>query len=170
MLWRALAFLVLAAASAGAMVDGWFADAVAPELRRVVAHGASASLGVVGVDAQVESASDSGKIFVRMPKGSVEIVDSCTGADAMALLVAAVLVFPSPWRAKGLGIAVAVGVAAIANWLRVLVLCAFVGARSPWFGVAHEYVWPALIVVVCLSTQLGWFSHVARARAASLRA
>lgn len=57
------------------------------------------------------------------PTLRAEVVNECTGIEAVIFLVPAMLAFPSSWRAKIAGMALGLSVMAVLNFLRVLSLC-----------------------------------------------
>jgi exosortase family protein XrtM len=95
---------------------------------------------------------------------SVVIVNECTGLEAVILLVAAILVFPTSWGAKGVGILGSLGVMVVVNFARVVSLC-FVGAYSPTLlTIGHLYVWPVTVIITGLVMLLYWAEHFGGAR------
>ncbi len=94
---------------------------------------------------------------------SVQILNECTGLEAVILLVAAILVFPAPWRAKGVGLLASLVVMALVNFLRIVSLC-YVGAYSvALLEIGHLYVWPVAVIITGLVTLLVWVEHSAAA-------
>ena len=48
------------------------------------------------------------------------------------------------------------------NFVRVLTLAWMVNSSSAEvFELTHAYVWPTIVIVVCLATLLGWIQRVA---------
>ena len=95
---------------------------------------------------------------------SVVIVNECTGLEAVILLVAAILVFPAGWGAKGVGILASFGVMAILNFLRVVSLCYLGTYSATLLTIGHLYVWPVTVIVTGLAMLLFWAEHVGGAR------
>lgn len=157
-LGRAAAFLVLAIGLSNLLVNERFDGAFLAQLREAVAAAAAAVLAAAGLETRVEAA------FIHMPHGAVEIVDSCTGLDVFVILASAMLVFPARWRARGVGILLAGAVVFAANFLRVLVLCWFVGSDGGWFDSLHGYVWPLLMIAASLAVSLFWMQNIAQPR------
>jgi exosortase/archaeosortase family protein len=98
---------------------------------------------------------------VQMTRGAVQIVNACTGFDVSILLSAAILVFPATWRARLLGVLIAFAVLMPLNFLRVLTLAWAVNSRPDVFELSHYYIWPTIVIVVCLATLLGWIQLLA---------
>ena len=81
------------------------------------------------------------------PADSVYVDLSCTGSDAMALCVGAILAFPAVWRRRLLGSALGLGLILVLNTARIGTLSLVVD-RPTLFGLLHVYLWPAVVIVV----------------------
>ncbi len=81
---------------------------------------------------------------------ALDIVKDCSSIDVQALLVAAIIGFPSSWRAKLAGCALGIALLNAANLLRMLGLYV-AGMQAPdWFDTLHEEIMPfALMLVAC---------------------
>jgi exosortase/archaeosortase family protein len=98
------------------------------------------------------------------PAGPIETTLACSGSDALALCLGAVLAYPVKWRARlagaGCGIALIVGL----NTLRIGSLGR--AAASPaWFNVLHVYVWPAVLTLAIAGYVLTWMRLADRRQA-----
>ena len=96
------------------------------------------------------------------PYFGVSIEAGCNGVEATIVLIAAILAFPSRWRAKlwgiGLGFIAVQGV----NLIRIVSLF-FIGQWSlKVFEFAHLYMWQALIMLDVLVVWLLWMRYVAK--------
>ena len=97
---------------------------------------------------------------VALGASAIEVVNSCTGIDLCIFVASAMLVFPASWRSRAKGIAAGSAIIFGMNFMRVLTLC-WLNADSPQlFELVHVYVWPALIMLVCLGTLLVWIQFV----------
>ncbi len=77
----------------------------------------------------------------------MEIVRNCDAIEINILFVSAVLSFPAPWRKKLASVAVGLLVLIALNVLRICALY-FIGVFAPArFAVAHEQVFPLLLVL-----------------------
>jgi exosortase/archaeosortase family protein len=89
------------------------------------------------------------------PALPVEATLACSGADALALCLGAVLAYPVPWRARlagaGGGVALILGL----NTLRIGSL-GRVAASPAWFNALHVYVWPAVLTIAIAGYVFGW--------------
>ncbi len=93
---------------------------------------------------------------------AVEIAAGCNGVEAMILLVAAMLAFPSPWRYKLAGILVGIVAIQGLNLVRIVSLF-FLGMwNETAFEWAHLYVWQALIMLDALAVWLLWLRALPR--------
>ena len=96
----------------------------------------------------------------------VEVTLACSGAEALALCLGAVLAFPVTAWARASG---AVGGAALIlalNTLRIGIL-GRAAASSAWFNALHVYVWPAVLLVAIAGYLFTWM-HRADGRASSV--
>jgi exosortase/archaeosortase family protein len=76
----------------------------------------------------------------------LQIVRNCDAAEINILFGSAVLAFPAPPRQKALCLVAGLFLLIAANVLRICSLY-FVGVyRSAWFKVAHEEIWPLILV------------------------
>lgn len=109
-------------------------------------------------------ASTSGSL-IFLPNLSIEIVHQCTGIGVAVLLFAAVLAFPSSWRAKLVGIGLSFAIMAVVNLVRILSLC-WVGMYSvSLLEIGHLYVWPPVVMMAAVATLLLWIRRFAHADA-----
>ena len=93
---------------------------------------------------------------------AVAIAPGCDGIEAVIILVAAVVAFPSPWKMKLAGIAVGFFAIQALNLVRIISLF-YMGQWSQtafdWF---HLYLWQALIVLDALAVWLIWLRYLPR--------
>ena len=77
----------------------------------------------------------------------MEIVRNCDAIEVNILFVSAVLAFPAAWQRRALAVALGLPALVLLNVLRICALYA-VGVHAPQlFAVAHEQVFPLLLVV-----------------------
>lgn len=154
---RALLYLVIALGLSNLLLWEPVDSGPVALLREGIAASAARVLTLLGLE------STASGDLVRMPGGSVRIVNACTGLDASLLLAAAMLAFPARWSARAIGVALAFGSLLPLNFIRVLSLAYAVDSRPELFEVTHLYVWPAVVIVACLGVLLLWIDRVARA-------
>jgi exosortase/archaeosortase family protein len=85
----------------------------------------------------------------------VEVTLACSGADALALCLGAILAYPVKWRTRlagaGGGAALILGL----NTLRIGTL-GRVAASPAWFNTLHVYVWPGVLTVAIAGYVFAW--------------
>lgn len=91
----------------------------------------------------------------------VSIQPGCNGVEACIILIAAMLAFPSPWKAKLIGIALGIVAVQAVNVLRVISLYYLGQWDMDVFEFAHLYLWQALIMLDVLVVWLIWVRYLA---------
>lgn len=92
------------------------------------------------------------------PAAPVEATLACSGTDAVALCLGAILAYPVPWRLRLAGGAAGLAVILGLNIARIGTLGR--AAASPfWFEALHLYVWPAVLTVAIAGYVFGWMRH-----------
>ena len=85
----------------------------------------------------------------------IEATLACSGADALALCLAAIAAYPVRWHLRGAGIAAGTAAILVLNTLRIGTLGR--AAASPrWFEALHVYVWPAALTVAIAGIVFTW--------------
>jgi len=93
----------------------------------------------------------------------VEVTLACSGADALALCLGAVLAYPVGWRTRLTGAAGGGAVILALNTLRLGTLGR--AAASPvWFHALHVYVWPAVLLLAIAAYAFTWMHLADRPR------
>jgi exosortase/archaeosortase family protein len=96
------------------------------------------------------------------PASPVEATLACSGADALALCLGAVLAYPVTWRARLAGAAGGIALIVALNTARIGSLGR--AAASPsWFNALHLYVWPA-VLTLAIAGYVFWWMRVADRR------
>ena len=115
-----------------------------------------------------------GVIIRSMETGfAVAIAPGCDGIEAVIILVAAVLAFPSSWKMKLLGIGIGFIAIQSLNLVRIISLfylgewetlrCEGVTpCETVWFDWFHLYLWQALIILDALAVWLIWLRYLPR--------
>lgn len=89
-----------------------------------------------------------GKVLQFGPRGfAVSIESGCNGVEATIVLIAAVLAFPAPWRARLLAIGLGFLAVQSLNILRIISLFYLGRWNLDIFAWVHLYLWPALIML-----------------------
>jgi exosortase/archaeosortase family protein len=98
------------------------------------------------------------------PTSPVEATLACSGADALAICLGAVLAYPVTWRARLAGAAGGIALIVSLNTARIGSLGR--AAASPtWFTALHLYVWPA-VLTLAIAGYVFWWMRVADRRPA----
>ncbi len=86
----------------------------------------------------------------------VDIAPECDAVQLSALLAAAIVAFPAPWRARALGLVAGLAFLQAVNFTRIVSLYYVGGAFERHFHVAHERGWPGLLIALTVGTWLVW--------------
>jgi exosortase/archaeosortase family protein len=144
---------------------------------RFILRAAAWSLGLFGllrlqwIEAHVllPLTSMQGGLSVRLlgaPAVPVEVTLACSGADAIALCLGAVLAYPSRWPTRVAGAAGGVALILALNTVRIGTLMQVAGAPR-WFDALHLYVWPTLLMLAIAGYVLLWMRAADRRQAAT---
>jgi exosortase/archaeosortase family protein len=85
----------------------------------------------------------------------VEVTLACSGADALALCLGAVVAYPVRWRMRLAGAAGGAGLIVGLNTVRIGTL-GLVAASPAWFNALHVYLWPALLTLAIAGYVFAW--------------
>jgi exosortase/archaeosortase family protein len=96
------------------------------------------------------------------PALPVEATLACSGADALALCLGAVLAYPVEWRTRLAGAGGAAALILGLNTLRIGTLGRAV-ASPAWFNTLHVYVWPAVLTLAIAGYVFAWMRVADRA-------
>lgn len=96
---------------------------------------------------------------------AVNVVAECTAVGPLVLFIGAVVAYPSPLRAKAIGVAIGVLALSVINLVRITSLF-WIGSNFPQhLDVAHLLVWQTAIIVIAIVMWLLWAERLADARA-----
>ncbi len=95
------------------------------------------------------------------PKNSVIVNESCTGSDALALCLGAILAFPTTWRRRLAGCALGFVVISLLNTVRIGSLALIVD-QVDLFRLLHLYVWPAVLILAAAGYVVTWMRWATR--------
>jgi len=87
----------------------------------------------------------------------LNILPGCEGTELFFLLLAGVVAFPAPWRAKTVGLALGLPLALALNVARVALLYVTVRDYPAQFELVHGYVAPTGFIV-CLGVFFSWWT------------
>lgn len=143
------------------------------DANKYVLRGVAASLGLFAllrltwiearlvVPATEMQAGLASRIF-GTPAAPLDVTLACSGADALALFLGAVLAYPAAWRARLTGAAGGVALILALNTMRIGTL-GRAAATPAWFTALHLYVWPAVLTLAIAGYVLGWMRVADRA-------
>jgi exosortase/archaeosortase family protein len=96
------------------------------------------------------------------PRAPVDVTLACSGSDALALCLGAVLAYPAPWPMRLAGASVGTLLIVALNTARIGTLGQ--AAASPaWFNALHLYLWPAVLIVAIAGYVFTWMQLAGRA-------
>jgi len=90
------------------------------------------------------------------------IIGECTAYYPLAIYVAAILAFPSPWLRRILGIVAGVPLLLLINQVRLVSLCYIHRSFPEHFEVIHIVVWQSLIIFFTVLVWILWVLTIAR--------
>lgn len=101
--------------------------------------------------------------LVGAPTLPVDVTLACSGADAFALCLGAILAYPVRWRSRLAGAGGGAALILALNTMRIGTLGR--AAASPaWFNALHVYVWPALLAIAIAGYVFAWMRLADRPR------
>ena len=89
------------------------------------------------------------------PALPVEATLACSGTDALALCLGAILAYPVTWKKRVAGCAGGVGLILGLNTLRIGSL-GRMAASPAWFDTFHLYIWPAVLMLAIAGYAFAW--------------
>jgi exosortase H (IPTLxxWG-CTERM-specific) len=126
-----------------------------------VAQGSAWLLNVIGQGVTV-----SGTI-IQSSRFAVNINNGCNGVEAMLILLASIVSFPAPMKARFGGLALGAITVQALNAVRIVTLF-LLGAYYPkLFNTFHTAVWQIIIILSAIVFFLMWSARVAPARMAN---
>jgi len=93
----------------------------------------------------------------------IEATLECSGADALALCLAAIVAYPARWRIRAAGAAGGAAVILALNTIRIGTL-GHAAASPRLFDALHVYVWPAVLTIAIAGFVFTWMRVVERQR------
>lgn len=122
-------------------------------------HIASVSSWIVQLfDANVHAYGDI--IQDTQSMAAIQIAPGCNGVEAMIILLAAVVAFPSPWLYKLKGLFWGFLAIQSLNIVRIISLFYLLQWDKNWFEWFHLYLWQALIILDALIVWLIWLRYL----------
>ena len=84
---------------------------------------------------------------IRSPAVTLELRHGCDGVEVWLMLVTALLAYPMPWRRRTRGLAGGTLLVLGLNLVRIVSLFHIALSRPGWMAAAHEFGWPAVMVL-----------------------
>jgi exosortase/archaeosortase family protein len=106
-----------------------------------------------------------GSFLLGAPALPIEATLACSGADALALCLGAVLAYPVAWRWRAAGAAGGAALIVGLNVLRIGTLGRAAGSPA-WFDTLHLFVWPAILTLAIAGYVFSWMRMADRPRPA----
>jgi exosortase/archaeosortase family protein len=111
--------------------------------------------------------ADGGAALLGPSALPLEVTLACSGADALALCLGAILAYPVGWRMRTTGMAGGVILTLTLNIIRIGTLGR--AAASPrWFEALHVYIWPAALTLGITAFVFMWMRIADSRRPADL--
>jgi exosortase H (IPTLxxWG-CTERM-specific) len=138
-------------------------DAVVVPFTAFLVKISAAVLGLIG-----ERVVTDGTV-IRSALFAVDVKNGCNGIEATLLLLAAMLAFPAPPKARAFGIAV--GLAAIqgVNLVRIVSLFWLGAHRRDVFDLFHAAIWQTILILLAVGIFLAWGKRLRGGGAAEAR-
>jgi exosortase H (IPTLxxWG-CTERM-specific) len=113
-----------------------------------------------GVLRGVGVAAERSGTTLRMPGGGMEIISECSAIYVAILFAAAVIAFPTTWRARLRGLLIGLPILFAVNLLRLATLGLVIRYRASLLPLFHEYLWQVLFVIVVTALYLAWIERI----------
>jgi exosortase/archaeosortase family protein len=91
---------------------------------------------------------------------AIVVSHACSGLSSVWLLSAAILVFPTSWKFKGIVILFCIFAIQGLNLLRLINLVYVGQFHHAWFDTVHEQLWPLFLHFVSLICFGGWLTYL----------
>jgi len=121
------------------------------------ARATGAIVNLFGASAQVDGT------LISSPDYAMRIVTECTGLIPMAIVVCAVLAYPSTAKQKAIGSALGIVAIFVLNLVRTVSLF-FIGGHfsTSFFETAHFLIWQPVMIVLAIVLWLFWVEKLVR--------
>jgi exosortase/archaeosortase family protein len=135
----------------------WFASGVFPATLRANAQAGAFVLRLLGEPVQADGSTIFG------PLGVLNVRRGCDALEPAALVIAAMVAFPAPWRSRALGAAAALPLLLLLNLVRIVSLYYALRLSPDWFEVVHVDLWQPLFILCAVALWVVWVILLARA-------
>lgn len=97
---------------------------------------------------------------VRVGDAGMDIISECSAIYVLILFAAAVLAFPTTWRARLRGLSLGIPILLTVNVVRLVTLGVILRHRPAWLPLFHEYLWQIVFVLVVAALYLLWIERM----------
>ena len=101
---------------------------------------------------------------------AIQIAPGCNGVEALIIMFAAIMAFPSPWLYKLKGLLLGFIAIQGLNSVRIISLFYLLQWDQNWFEWFHLYLWQALIILDALVVWLIWLRYMPKQAKANVEA
>jgi exosortase H (IPTLxxWG-CTERM-specific) len=151
-------FLVLLGASFTAISLQPVNDRVIEPFTAGIARVSGATLNLMGQGITMRGT------IIENHRFAVNIRNGCNGVETMLIFISAVLAFPAPWAARGIGLVLGILAIQVVNLVRVVALF-LTGAYFPrLFDASHTVVWQTVVILFGVLLWIFWASRFAAPR------
>lgn len=119
------------------------------------ALGSSYTLNLLGLSTAVQGTILSSDRF------AVSVVAECTAVGPLLLFMGAVGAYPSPLRAKGLGIILGIVILTAVNLVRITSLFLIGSSYPQHLATVHLLIWQPAIIILAIVLWLFWVQRIA---------
>jgi exosortase/archaeosortase family protein len=95
-----------------------------------------------------------------LASGGMDVVSECSAVYVLILFAAAVMAFPTTWRARGRGLLIGLPCLFVVNLLRLVSLGVVIRFRASLLPLFHEYLWQVLFIFVVAGLYLFWIERI----------
>jgi exosortase H (IPTLxxWG-CTERM-specific) len=161
--WRAyrreitflLLFVVILGGSFTLLSLTWVNDHLVEPFTAGVARASGIALNLIGQNITMHGT------ILRNETFAVNVRNGCNGVETMLIFLAAVLAFPAPWKARGIGLVLGLVAIQGVNLVRVVALF-LTGAYFPdFFDASHTVVWQSVVILFGVLLWIFWANRFA---------
>ncbi len=139
-------------------------DAVVVPFTAFLVRISAGLLGAIGEKVVTEGT------VIRSSLFAVDVKNGCNGIEATLLLLAAMLAFPAPAKARIAGIAAGLAAIQVVNLVRIVSLFWLGAHRRDVFDLFHAAVWQSLLILLAVGIFVVWGRTLRGGGAAAARA
>ncbi len=130
----------------------FFTDRLHPTIIQANVQGGNWLLNLLGFETQVDGSS------IFSSKFDMNIVHGCDAIEAIMILIAVLLAFPSSLKQKLVGVLTGIALLTTINLIRVASLFWIGEQHHDWFEFAHIELWQFLFIILTLAFCTIWIA------------